>query len=377
MAATTAFQFSAPAPREHGPELHLSMKRPQEKALTPQNARRALMNNSWDDIVAGRKLLKASLNADDLNLLLESIDGTVPSPASLSRFLKTTQESSVILSSSSSGVPAGSASSAPASDIPLGTSSGGLNVSSTIKIEGMLPSLDVGTSKLDQEYEVIASSLHDASDMKLFGFDAPAPFYNSADNVPHSNSHAVIPPEVPPPSFAPLPELGYGMKNGITMMDVNPVNVEPVSIPQWNLTCRGKEYLMAKQQASSYQPGSPMMEEHVKSKCFSDSTSSSKHVNRKSNHIKTYKCTFPECGKTFITRKEQQNHIARHSSEPRFFCEYPGCSCKYTTKSSLDLHVTRIHGDKKYKCDLCDERYSVRGDLNQHMKRKHNKIRKL
>jgi len=111
-------------------------------------------------------------------------------------------------------------------------------------------------------------------------------------------------------------------------------------------------------------------------KLYNISDSLVKHINRKHNHIKTYRCTFPDCGKTFITRKEQQNHIARHSSEPRYFCEYSGCNCKYTTKSSLDLHITRIHGEKKYKCDLCDERYSVRGDLNQHMKRKHSKQRK-
>jgi hypothetical protein len=111
-------------------------------------------------------------------------------------------------------------------------------------------------------------------------------------------------------------------------------------------------------------------------KLYNISDSLVKHINRKHNHIKTYRCTFPDCGKTFITRKEQQNHIARHSSEARYYCEYAGCNCKYTTKSSLDLHVTRIHGEKKYKCDMCDERYSVRGDLNQHLKRKHSKQRK-
>ena len=101
-----------------------------------------------------------------------------------------------------------------------------------------------------------------------------------------------------------------------------------------------------------------------------------KQANRKSHHVKTYKCTTPECPKTFITRKEQQNHIARHSAEPRYYCEIAGCNCKYTTKSSLDLHVTRIHGERRYKCDLCEERYAVKGDLNQHMKRKHMKQRK-
>lgn len=96
-------------------------------------------------------------------------------------------------------------------------------------------------------------------------------------------------------------------------------------------------------------------------------------VRQKHHGTKTYHCTMEDCDKTFITRKEQQNHIARHMGEPRYYCEYPGCTCKYTTKSSLDLHMTRIHAEKRFRCDQCEERYSVKGDLNQHMKRKHMK----
>lgn len=112
-------------------------------------------------------------------------------------------------------------------------------------------------------------------------------------------------------------------------------------------------------------------------KNFVVSEPSSKTLARKHGGVKTYHCSVEDCDKTFITRKEQQNHIARHSAEPRYYCEYQGCNCKYTTKSSLDLHVTRIHGEKRFRCDLCEERYSVRGDLNQHMKRKHMKQRRV
>jgi hypothetical protein len=112
-------------------------------------------------------------------------------------------------------------------------------------------------------------------------------------------------------------------------------------------------------------------------KNFVVSEPNSKQLARKHGGVKTYHCTVEDCDKTFITRKEQQNHIARHSAEPRYYCEYSGCNCKYTTKSSLDLHVTRIHGEKRFRCELCEERYSVRGDLNQHMKRKHMKQRRV
>jgi len=99
-----------------------------------------------------------------------------------------------------------------------------------------------------------------------------------------------------------------------------------------------------------------------------------KHVNRKHNKQKNYKCTYAGCTKMFITRKEQQNHIARHSNEKAYVCNHEGCNLAYTTKSSLDLHTTRIHGEKRHRCEFCDDAYAVRGDLNQHKKRKHSNM---
>jgi hypothetical protein len=87
-----------------------------------------------------------------------------------------------------------------------------------------------------------------------------------------------------------------------------------------------------------------------------------------------FPCSVRGCHRTFLTRKEQQNHIQRHSNNFAFRCSVPECVCAYTTQASLNLHTTRIHGEKKYKCSYhdCYAAYALRGDLNQHIKRKHD-----
>jgi len=156
---------------------------------------------------------------------------------------------------------------------------------------------------------------------------------------------------------------------------LNPPSCSPQAIsPNQTTLCNrcGKEYLTKKH---LYNKGSPA--DSVDTRCpncanVKLAVDSSKQATRKNNKQKNYKCSFPGCPKMFITRKEQQNHIARHSNEKNFTCTNEGCHLAYTTKSSLDLHTTRIHGEKRYRCEFCDDAYAVRGDLNQHKKRKHS-----
>jgi hypothetical protein len=375
------------------------MKRSEEgKPKTPQTPRRSL-TTSWDDIVAGRKLLKASFNAEDLSLLLDSIENGVAGTPPMRRFFRTSQAGmQVAIATSSSGHIATSASSGVVdTEMTPAYQPGGK------ENPAMAQPLDqAGLAKLEAEYEVLASSLHHEPQFFAPSFENPALFCGDR------SSDALAPPaglrmssQIPIDGRS-MPEIRtfeYPQAKGCTMMEVAPLPASsPVEglfgvTPQWNLTARGREYLAMKPNSLLHGgnafllPSMPDTLPHSPETCRNPkcshcvklwNVSTSDGVKRtKTNQIKTYKCTYFECGKTFITRKEQQNHIARHSSEPKFYCEFPGCSCKYTTKSSLDLHVVRIHGDKKYKCDLCDERYSVRGDLNQHMKRKHNKSRKF
>ncbi len=56
--------FTAPSP---------SLSRKRKSPATPRRER-AQLANSWDDMLASRRALKASFNNEDLNLLLDSIE---------------------------------------------------------------------------------------------------------------------------------------------------------------------------------------------------------------------------------------------------------------------------------------------------------------
>jgi len=88
---------------------------------------------------------------------------------------------------------------------------------------------------------------------------------------------------------------------------------------------------------------------------------------------KKHQCPASECHKIFNTLRELRNHDARtHKNETPYECSHNYCDKSYSTQSSLDLHKIRIHGAKRYKCFLgCEEKYAIRGDLNQHFRRTH------
>lgn len=97
-----------------------------------------------------------------------------------------------------------------------------------------------------------------------------------------------------------------------------------------------------------------------------------KHIARKHSTLaKTFVCNQYGCNKSFPTLKERQDHFARHSKVKSYTCDFPNCQCTYTTKNSLNLHVARNHKDPRFTCAHCGEKYAVRGDLNQHERRKH------
>jgi len=106
-------------------------------------------------------------------------------------------------------------------------------------------------------------------------------------------------------------------------------------------------------------------------KGFNLQDSLSKHIRRKHNTTSPlFDCTEPGCKKTFVTLKEQQNHIARHAGGPKIYtCNE--CNNSYTTKNSLNTHKTRIHGPKRFTCADCASTFAFKGDLNQHRRRKH------
>lgn len=109
---------------------------------------------------------------------------------------------------------------------------------------------------------------------------------------------------------------------------------------------------------------------HLCRKSYAIKDSLTKHLARKHSQLqKSHQCT--QCSKNFPTQKEKMDHMNRHSKEKTFACDYPNCTSSYTTKNSLNLHIARNHKEAKYQCTHCGEKYAVKGDLNQHQRRKH------
>lgn len=116
----------------------------------------------------------------------------------------------------------------------------------------------------------------------------------------------------------------------------------------------------------------------------------------------TFVCNF--CPKSFVKLEDIDKHtLKKHGDTFPFRCENckSGFSyevhCKYHEKKckkrkyecylckdirrnkiSLQYHIRSQHsGDKSFGCSLCPERFYINGSILQHMKRKHNKTKRM
>jgi len=267
---------------------------------------------SYEEL-GGRNFLKGSLKEEDLQLLLDSIEIGLPGtyPQAIQQQLQTLQRHWI---------------------------------NNTNKPEEILFAGEIPIIKSEMQPQTQA--------LKLSGFDIPVPYLQSTSEILSDGTIKSEP-----------------INNCLSML---PQNMQQFSCSKCGQECSTKRMLnshLNKNHSDFYDSKCANC-----SKVFLVPENMTKHINRKHNKQKNYKCTYAGCNKMFITRKEQQNHIARHSNEKAFVCNHEGCNLAYTTKSSLDLHTTRIHGEKRHRCEFCDDAYAVRGDLNQHKKRKHSNM---
>ncbi|CAD5219532.1 unnamed protein product [Bursaphelenchus okinawaensis] len=86
-----------------------------------------------------------------------------------------------------------------------------------------------------------------------------------------------------------------------------------------------------------------------------------------SNIPKKYKCTFPNCGKTFERQRSLKYHHITHAP-PVFSCDI--CDKSFVTMPKLKRHLRIHNGERPFLCDECGKAFSTNSNLNVH-KRKH------
>jgi len=83
-----------------------------------------------------------------------------------------------------------------------------------------------------------------------------------------------------------------------------------------------------------------------------------------------YVCSFPDCGKTFKRADALSNHFRIHSGKTPFDCPMSGCSLQFNTKSALRYHLLKHKGEKSFKCSHpgCGKAFLTFTQLKQHEK---------
>lgn len=97
------------------------------------------------------------------------------------------------------------------------------------------------------------------------------------------------------------------------------------------------------------------------------------HFRKQHLNQKLYKCTAPNCTKSFATSTEQKLHENNiHLNTEKARNKYPCKTCSETFNYSSDLadHVRFEHGPKEDRlhCDICDKYFKRRGVFSGHMK---------
>ena len=98
-------------------------------------------------------------------------------------------------------------------------------------------------------------------------------------------------------------------------------------------------------------------------------TKASLKCHRKIHRGKAEKCE--QCESSFVTKGQLRVHVnAVHLLKKEAKCDL--CNIELCTKKYLQIHLDSIHKGTTIKCELCDETFSNKTNLNQHKKRKHD-----
>ncbi|OZJ02703.1 hypothetical protein BZG36_03858 [Bifiguratus adelaidae] len=85
-----------------------------------------------------------------------------------------------------------------------------------------------------------------------------------------------------------------------------------------------------------------------------------------SSKSREYRCTHPQCGRTFGRPNNYKAHLKTHVATRPFICTM--CDRCFTRKHDLERHF-RVHtGDKPYSCPCCHKGFARTDALKRHLR---------
>ncbi|RIB08754.1 hypothetical protein C2G38_2210792 [Gigaspora rosea] len=166
------------------------------------------------------------------------------------------------------------------------------------------------------------------SDEPLFpeNSDEPLPSENSVEPLPLVNSGEPLPPE---DSGESLPLVGSG-----------------ATIPNNNNTFFSTTFLYSESEAMDLYSNSDLIEFNNNSRSISSLSTS-----RPTSSVHRFWCNYNNCGRTFRSQGEWQEHQYQHYGGSPFICLVEGCASfgtTYSSKSNLRRHYRQRHSNQSH-----------------------------
>ena len=96
---------------------------------------------------------------------------------------------------------------------------------------------------------------------------------------------------------------------------------------------------------------------------------------RSHTNDRPHRCTYPGCGKDYLEEKHLKQHIkGSHTHERNHVCTEPGCNKSFVTATRLRRHAAVHEGAERYRCrdyDGCSQSFRKHQTLQRHIRVAH------
>ncbi|KAI1812682.1 hypothetical protein GGS20DRAFT_521897 [Poronia punctata] len=96
---------------------------------------------------------------------------------------------------------------------------------------------------------------------------------------------------------------------------------------------------------------------------------------RSHNNERPFKCSYPDCDKDYIEEKHLKQHIkGSHTSERNHVCSHEGCGKKFMTATRLRRHQLVHEGQERFRCrdfPPCTQSFRKHQTLQRHIRTDH------
>lgn len=96
---------------------------------------------------------------------------------------------------------------------------------------------------------------------------------------------------------------------------------------------------------------------------------------RSHTNDRPFKCPFPDCDKDYLEEKHLKQHVkGSHTHERSYACEEPNCGKAFVTATRLRRHAAVHAGKERYRCrgyDGCEQSFRKHQTLQRHVRTEH------